>query len=84
MRKKLSMLVTTRIHRAETVVVEVPRTTLLALLRKHLSLPAEAEVFVRVPGGADWSNTDLDIDDKDTPLVVRYTRTTQKRERSKS
>lgn len=34
-------------------------------------IPDNAEVFVRVPGGGDWSNTDLNLDD--TRLVVRWT-----------
>ena len=28
-------------------------------------------VYVRVPGGGDWSNTDLDVD-KSSPLTIRY------------
>lgn len=37
-------------------------------------IPKDAEVFVRVPGGADWSNEDLDIDNH--PIQVQWTRTT--------
>jgi hypothetical protein len=28
--------------------------------------------FIRVPGGGDWSNTDLDLDNQDTPLIVTF------------
>jgi hypothetical protein len=31
---------------------------------------AEVQVFFRVPGGGDWSNTDIDLDE-DYPLTVR-------------
>lgn len=41
-------------------------------LRKKFNIPADAEVYVRVPGGADWSNTDLDL--KDAPVQVRWER----------
>ena len=34
----------------------------------------ESTVFVRVPGGGDWSNTDLEIDE-DRPLTVKVDRT---------
>ena len=31
-------------------------------VRKALGLPEGASLFVRVPGGGDWSNTELDLD----------------------
>jgi len=34
----------------------------------------ESTVFVRVPGGGDWSNTDLEIDE-DRPLTDKVDRT---------
>lgn len=36
-------------------------------IRKALKLPADCKIFVRVPGGGDWSNTDLEIS-AETPL----------------
>jgi len=30
-------------------------------LRKKFNIPVNAEVRVRVPGGGDWSNQDLDV-----------------------
>jgi hypothetical protein len=34
------------------------------------NLPGDVNAFVTVPGGGDWSNKELDIDD-DSPLIVR-------------
>jgi hypothetical protein len=65
-----------RIKRAVTV--ETKRTTVYAItaddIRKRFRLPDDAEIVVRVPGGGDWSNTDLAI--KDHPLTARFTKTT--------
>ena len=41
-------------------------------LRELLGLPENVTIFVRVPGGGDWSNTDLEIDDRDRPLVAEF------------
>ncbi len=43
--------------------VALTKVMLLALIRQGTPIPANANVFVSVPGGGDWSNTDLDIDD---------------------
>jgi hypothetical protein len=52
--------------------ITVGREALLLMLRDAgFSVPASAAVVVKVPGGADWSNTDLDIDD-DTHITVRF------------
>lgn len=40
-------------------------------LRKAFKIPDCASVTVRVPGGGDWSNTDLDID-RDTSITVTW------------
>ena len=37
-------------------------------------IPASASIFIRVPGGGDWSNMDLDVD-KDRPVIVRWKET---------
>jgi hypothetical protein len=37
-------------------------------------VPENAEVFITVPGGADWSNTDLDIDSR-SPVIIRWKET---------
>lgn len=31
----------------------------------------DLQVFVRIPGGGDWSNMDLEIN-SNTPLTIRY------------
>ena len=46
-------------HLAEVTTTEYTREDLQTLL----GLPADAEIFVHVPGGGDWSNMDLDIDE---------------------
>lgn len=30
-------------------------------IKRHLGLPSNARIEVRVPGGGDWSNMDLDL-----------------------
>jgi len=54
---------------------------LLSLLRDDgQAIPkAGVSVTVRVPGGGDWSNTSLDIDD-DTPIEITFTEITTKPE----
>jgi hypothetical protein len=64
-----------------TVIVKTCVSFSAVQLRKLLKLPEDARVFVRVPGGGDWSNQDLEIDDDIdgvTQLEVEYTRTTRK------
>jgi len=34
--------------------------------------PEHTRIFVRVPGGGDWSSTDLEIDDADGVVVSWY------------
>ena len=45
-----------------------------ALQRTGLEIPLGAAIFVQVPGGGDWSNTSLDIDE-DCPIIVTWTTT---------
>jgi hypothetical protein len=35
------------------------------------SLPRDAEIIVNVPGGGDWSNTELDL--REYPVIVKWT-----------
>ncbi len=60
-----STTVETRYH------AELDRHKLLALLRQagH-EVPDNAGIYVRVPGGGDWSNEQLDIDD--APIQIYY------------
>lgn len=39
-------------------------------LRKALGLSDKVRITVHVPGGGDWSNTDLDLDDDTTLDIV--------------
>ncbi len=62
-------------HREETV-LSFTAEEVIDALRKAGKLPYPSdtqrvtqEAYVRVPGGGDWSNTDLTLDD--TPLMVK-------------
>ncbi len=47
-------------------------------LRLALVLPKDARIYVDVPGGGDWSNTELAIENGGRcPLVVEYTETVE-------
>lgn len=54
-----------------TVTTKVRREILRKDLGLLLGLPEHATVFVEVPGGGDWSNCDLEIDDR-RPLIVTF------------
>jgi hypothetical protein len=45
-------------------------------IRQKFGLPPNAEVWVRVPGGGDWSNARLEIDDD---VVVQASFTEEER-----
>jgi predicted ATP-dependent serine protease len=54
--------------------LEITRADILAYLAsaKITNLPPRnADIFVQVPGGGDWSNTSLDISDEN-PVVVSW------------
>lgn len=59
----------------ETKTTETVETTRIAMskveLLKALGLPQDADVYVEVPGGGDWSNCELNIDN-DVPLKITY------------
>jgi hypothetical protein len=56
-----------------TFTLDLSREMLLKVLREsgYAGLPDDAQVFVEVPGGGDWSNTDLSIEQR-TPIRVRW------------
>jgi len=67
----------TTVRTETTKRVELGFTQIRRLLeREGVQLPAGAKITVTVPGGGDWSNTELDIDDR-TPVVVSWTEVTQ-------
>jgi len=67
-----------RTTRTETRVnLRMTGKELLELLRRDgQAIPKSGvDVTVRVPGGGDWSNMNLDIDD-DTPIQISFTEIT--------
>lgn len=44
------------------------------MIRAAFGLPKDARVYFVVPGGGDWSNTDIDID-RNHPICVEWTHT---------
>lgn len=45
------------------------------LANSGVHVPQGASVYVAIPGGGDWSNTDLSIEG-DTAIEIRWTETT--------
>lgn len=41
-----------------------------------ISVPQNAEIYISVPGGGDWSNTSLDITEE-TPIEVSWSTVTE-------
>ena len=64
--KKTTVVETTTKHRLELTSVEI----IEALRKDDYCIPKDADVFVTVPGGGDWSNTNLDLED--VPLVLTW------------
>lgn len=61
--------------------IELSNKCLARLLKGYIetwgfSIEHIQRVFVRVPGGGDWSNTDLDIDFQ-CPLVIVFKKETK-------
>jgi hypothetical protein len=53
--------------------IELGFTAIRRLLEEQgVVLPASVSITVQVPGGGDWSNTALDVDDRN-PVVVAWT-----------
>ena len=53
--------------------IDLDHEALLGVLKTAFDIPENAKLHVRVPGGGDWSNTDLTISD-DVPLVLTFTK----------
>lgn len=70
--------VTRRVTTRQTHRVELDQDMLRSLLDSAgVRVPIRgAKFFVAVPGGADWSNTDLDID-SENPVVIEWEETTE-------
>lgn len=57
----------------QPMIVTVSRSTLIAAIRDAgIDVPPNAEVTFRVPGGGDYSSTDVELDDKEQVISVRY------------
>jgi hypothetical protein len=66
----------TRTRTDKTTRIELDANALHRLLAAagH-DVPQDALIYFRVPGGADWSNTDIDIDGQH-PVHICWTETT--------
>lgn len=63
----------TEMKTTREVTVELDYDDLVELMKaKGLQINGDAKFFVKVPGGGDWSNQDLLIDN-DVPLLVQWT-----------
>lgn len=59
--------------RRTPMIIQVTRSTLLAAIRQSgIEVPDDAEVTFRVPGGGDYSNMDVELDNSSTFVSVRY------------
>lgn len=70
---------TKRVVKTESHELELNRDDMLELLRKaghEIPEHAALQVYFAVPGGGDWSNTDVDIDSKN-PIRVQWQITTE-------
>jgi hypothetical protein len=70
--RKTIRTTTTSKHRLELTRKEI----IEALQNDNYCVPNNAEVFVEVPGGGDYSNTTLDLD-SDVPLIITWTETSE-------
>lgn len=65
------MITKTKTLTKKRIETTVSTTWAVADLIKALGLPPDTRLFVRVPGGGDYSNTDLDLgDDVDLQSVA--------------
>lgn len=55
------------------MIVVVSRSTLIAAIRDAgIKVPVDADVTFRVPSGGDYSGVDVELDDKEQVISVRY------------
>lgn len=57
-----------------TLIIHAINAALDAEGRSDEHIPIDATLSVHVPGGGDWSNTDLELDERDRPLEIRWER----------
>ena len=67
----------TKMTRRVTTTVEMSfsKADIISLINAHTdaSIPADAEVFIHVPGGADWSHVDLTLDEANLQISWKET-----------
>lgn len=69
---KLEIKTSAVTSRSERKSLELSREHIVALLRSiGVNIPLGAEVNFDVPGGADWSNSTIEIS-RETPIVVHW------------
>ena len=74
MSRTTSPKVVSSVSTTKIVDLELSADCIADFLREAGYIPkgiAVSSVFIRVPGGGDWSHCDLDIG-KDNPVIVRY------------
>jgi hypothetical protein len=74
--KSISEIIRTTktVTRQETVTMEIKGEDFVALLHAvGINVPADASVTILVPGGDDWSNTELDL--SGNPITIMWQRT---------
>ena len=55
------------------MIVRVTRSALLAAIRMEgIDVPSNAKITFHVPDGGDYSNTEVELDDTDQVISVRY------------
>lgn len=70
-------VVAKRIRTTEKFSITLPGDELREMISQELAaqgldrLPPDTYIYVQVPGGGDWSNTDLDL--SEYPVEIRWT-----------
>ena len=70
----ISAIKSVRTRITENFRIEVTGEQLIKLINdfyKGDKIPSNAFIYVAVPGGGDWSNTDLDINEH--PVIITWT-----------
>ncbi len=60
-----------KMEKTVTLVEEVAGKIFASEIKRVFKLPADARLYITVPGGGDYSNMDLEIDE----ILVTYTKT---------
>lgn len=73
----INLNVTKTITTRRQIRLEIHRAHIIQMVKElgYGLIPKDARIFVDVPGGGDWSNMELNIDD-DRPVVVTWSEVT--------